>query len=119
MDHAISTGRQVQDPASLDEARFRPCKTGLARGQTRLWMRLNLIRKIANEGHPNLRRNSREGMRSPKPQTAVAADACPRPSPEDDKGGSGSHQVEGSTGLTRHASGRRALLFPVDGHPSR
>ena len=52
MDHAISTGRQVQDLAPLDEARFLPCKTGLARGQTRLWMRLNHIRKIANEGHP-------------------------------------------------------------------
>jgi len=52
MNHVISTGRQVQDLASLDEARFLPCKTGIARGQTRLCMRLNLIRKIANEGHP-------------------------------------------------------------------
>ena len=52
MDHAISTGRQVQDLAPLDEARFLPCKTSLERGQFRLWMRLNLIRKIANKGHP-------------------------------------------------------------------
>jgi len=80
----------------------------------------------ASESHPedrerrpsNLRRMSREGMRSPKPQIAVAADACLRPSPEDDKGGSGSHQVGGFTGLTRSASGRSDLPFPVDGYPS-
>ena len=51
-------------------------------------------------------------MRSPKPQIAVAVDACLRPSPEDDKGGSGSHQVEGSTGLTRRACQATLILTP-------
>ena len=72
----------------------------------------------ASESHPedrerrpsNLRRMSREGMRSPKPQIAVAADACLRPSPEDDKGGSGPHQVEDLTGLTRMLPGE--AIYP-------
>jgi len=56
---------------------------------------------------------NREGMRSPNPQTAVAADTCLKSSSKDDKGGSRSNQAEGFTeqsvtlSLATHASPRK------------